>query len=445
MDISAFCDKYDMLPHGAIVLAAVSGGKDSMCLLELLLSMSKDYDLKVSCAHFDHRLRGDESTRDRQFVENYCAKRCITCYTGAADVASFASENGLGLEEAARTLRYGFLEETADKIGAERIATAHTANDNAETLLLNFARGAGLRGLCAIPPVRGKIIRPLLETSTAEVFEYLNENKIPHVEDKSNAEDFCARNKLRHRLIPELREISGSFDENAARCISLLREDNEYLEGLAQKFIHEFFDGRSVPAAEFSALDNVISARVLREIVGPGLSAAHIEAVRETAKTADVHASADLPGIRIFREYDRLFFGGVEKGKISPREISEGDCFDIPEAGLRLKCSYLPQCSEIYNSVNIFCFKSDSICGKIILKSRSEGDKIHFLGRNCTKTLKKLFSEAKLNGEARDLIPVLCDDLGVIAVYGFGIAERCAAQPGDNVIRLQIEKISGSK
>lgn len=445
MDISAFCDKYDMLPRGSAVLAAVSGGKDSMCLFELLLSMAEERELKISCAHFDHRLRGEESTRDRQFVENYCETRGVPCYIGSADVADFASERGIGLEEAARTLRYEFLECTAGDIGADRIATAHTADDNAETLLLNFARGAGLKGLCGIPPVRGKIIRPLLETSAAEVLEYLRENNIPHVEDKTNAEDFCARNRLRHSVVPVLRDVSGGFDENAARCIALLREDNEFLERLASDFIEKHFDGRSLPAAMLAELDGSVSSRVIRALAGSGLSAAHIDAIRNAAKSTDPHAAADVHGMRIFRDYDRLVFGAADSSAIERREVSPGDAFDLPEAGLRIISAFIPNCSEIYNSVNIFFFKSDSICGKIIVKSRSEGDKIRLSGRNCTKSLKKLFSETKLNGEARDLVPVLCDGAGVIAVYGFGIAERCVPKAGDDVIRIQIEKTSGRK
>lgn len=443
MDISDFCEKYDMLPRGCRVLAAVSGGKDSMCLLELLLSMQKERGLSVFCAHFDHRLRGEESAGDRRFVEEYCKKRGVPFRAGSADVAAYAAENGLGVEEAARLLRYEFLEKTAEEVGADRIATAHTADDNTETLLLNFSRGAGLRGLCGIPPVRGKIVRPLLTTSSSEIMEYLSENGIPHVEDRTNAEDFCARNRIRHGVIPLMREENGRFDENAARCMALLREDEECLERMAQRFVSDNFDGRSLPAAAFSELDRPVSARVLRLVAGSGLSAAHVEAVRNAAKSPDPHAAADVPGMRVAREYGRLFFGALEEGTVSPRTVSPGDSFELPGAGLRVRCEFIPDCRDVYNSVNNFYFKSDSICDTIIIKSRSEGDNIRLAGRDCTKSLKKLFSEAKLNGKARGLVPVFCDGAGVVAVYGFGIAERCVPQPGDDVLRIQIEKIQG--
>ena len=183
-----------------------------------------------------------------------------------------------------------------------------------------------------------------------------------------------------------------------------------------------------------------ISARVLKIILGTALSAGHTEAVRVIAKGGDPHAAADIPGIRVFREYDRLMFGGFELGEILPRDVEIGRVTVIPEAGLKIFCEFIPRCSEIYNSVNNFHFKSDSVCGKIIVRSRFEGGNIRLAGRNCTKSLKKLFSEAKLNGKNRNLVPVLCDDSGVIAIYGFGIAERCVPRRGDDVICVRIEK-----
>ena len=135
-----FCKKYDMLPKGGIVLCAVSGGKDSMCLFEMLRELAPVYGFEVRCAHFNHKLRGEESDRDSFFVDEYCRERGIACYLGSADVSGYAKENGLGLEEAARTLRYVFLEKTAEEIGASRIATAHTADDKAAFINCCFGR-----------------------------------------------------------------------------------------------------------------------------------------------------------------------------------------------------------------------------------------------------------------------------------------------------------------
>ena len=437
MDID-FCEKHNMLPKDGIILCAVSGGKDSMYLLETLREFAPEYGFELRCAHFDHCLRGAESDRDRHFVEDYCQKRNIPCYIGSEDVLAFAAENGMGTEEAARFLRYKFLEKTADEIGACRIATAHTADDNAETMLFNLSRGSGLKGICGIPPVRGKIIRPMLQTTSAEVLRYLAEKGIPYVVDSSNLEDAYTRNKIRHRVIPELRDISATFDKNIIRCAELLREDEEYLESQAKSFVQSnYFEG-TLSASKFAELPKPVSARVLIQLVPLGLSYTHIEAVRSIAAGKDRHAYADIPGIRVVRDYDKLIFGEKNQKEISKRRVQIGEITEIPEAKLEISCEFIKNCKEVHNSFNIFCFKSDSICGNIFVMSRLDGEKIRLNGRNCTKTLKKLFSEAKLNGENKSLIPVLYDEKGTIAVYGFGIAERCAPMIGDSVIKMEI-------
>ncbi|NLH01436.1 MAG: tRNA lysidine(34) synthetase TilS, partial [Clostridiales bacterium] len=241
-----FCKKYDMLPEGSKVLCAVSGGKDSMYLLENLREMSALYGFEIFCAHFNHRIRGEESDRDQKFVEKWGSEHGIPCFIGAADVLTFAEEEKIGVEEAARILRYEFLERTADEIGADRIATAHTADDNAETILFNLARGSGLKGMCGIPPVRGRIVRPILTVTSEEILQYLEENGIPHVEDSTNSQDGYTRNRIRHRVVPELRSINQGFDENVIRCTESIREDEEFLRSLAQEFVDKNFGGKSL-------------------------------------------------------------------------------------------------------------------------------------------------------------------------------------------------------
>ncbi|MEG1460180.1 MAG: tRNA lysidine(34) synthetase TilS [Oscillospiraceae bacterium] len=439
MKINDFCDKYNMLPSRGIVLCAVSGGKDSMALLEQLLCLALDYNYGVHCAHFNHLLRGDEALRDQAFVADYCKTHKIPCHLGQGDVRAFASEKGLGIEEAARILRYEFLEKTAEEIGAVRIATAHTADDNAETLLFNLSRGSGLKGLCGIPPVRGKFIRPLLQTTGAEVLQFLEDNQIPHLEDSTNALDDCSRNRLRHSVIPALRKINPAFDESSARCMALLRQDEEYLASLAQDFVEENFKNNSLPASKLSALPPSISARVLQSCAPAALSFTHIEALRELASSKNPHAALSLPGFSVGRSYDKLVFNPPSSGKLKERILSPGTITPIPEAQIEIYCELTPNCTEIHNSFNNFSFKSDSICGKIFVKSRSPGEKIRLLGRGSTKTLKKLFSEAKLNDSASGLIPVFSDELGVIAVSGFGIAERCAPKIGDDLLSIEIK------
>ena len=435
MDI-AFCDQYDMFPAGGLILCAVSGGKDSMYLLENLRTLAPERNISVACAHFDHLLRGEESARDRRFVEDWCRARGISCYTGEGDVRAYARENGLSVEDAARRLRYAFLEQTADEIGAARIATAHTADDNVETLLLNLARGTGLKGLAGIPPVRGKFVRPLLTVTSAEVLCWLEENHVPHVEDSTNETDDCARNVVRHRVLPALRELNPAFDQNAARCIENLRADEALLDKLADGFLEKNRQGDALSAAALAALPEPLAARVLQRMCPRSLGEAHIAALLALAAGENVHGCADVPGLRVTRDRDRLLFAPVLTGTIAERELHPGETIELPEAGMSISCEFIARSSEIHDSFNIFCFKSDTICGTIKLKSRTDGGKIRLVGRNCTKSLKKLFSEANLNGPDRGWTPVLYDDTGPIAVCGIGMAERCAARPGDDVLRV---------
>ena len=203
---AAFADKYNMLPQGSTVLCALSGGADSMALLSVLEALAKPRSLTLHAAHFNHQLRGEESQRDEDFVVQWCQKRGIPLVVGRGDVAQEAQEQGKGVEETARAMRYGFLTATAQELGADKIATAHNADDNAETLLLHLARGTGLDGLTGIPPVRGILIRPLLATPRIDIAVYLAQEEIPHVEDSSNQDTVYARNRLRQEVMPVLRE-----------------------------------------------------------------------------------------------------------------------------------------------------------------------------------------------------------------------------------------------
>ena len=229
----AFADRYGMLPPGSTVICALSGGADSVCLLHWLLSLAAERQLRVCAAHFDHRLRGAESERDAAFAARFCESRGVALFSGSGDAAAWAAERGLGTEEAARELRYAFFEKTAAELPGSRVATAHNADDNAETLLMRLGRGSGLRGLGGIPPVRGIYIRPLLQTERSTILRYLRENELEWVEDSTNREDAYTRNRLRHRVLPLLREEYPGFVRSVSACADRLREDEAYLSAQA--------------------------------------------------------------------------------------------------------------------------------------------------------------------------------------------------------------------
>ena len=275
-------------PRGGRVLCAVSGGLDSMCLLHFL---SRQADFAVSAAHFNHQLRGAAADRDERFVRSWCAERRIPFFSGRGDVAAMAAERGLSLEEAARLLRYEFLEQTAEAEGFDAIFTAHHADDSAETMLLNLIRGTGTAGLTGIPPVRGKIFRPFLRLSREALAAYAAAHHLPHVEDETTADpDIAARNLIRLRVMPLLREINPQAVENMGLAADVLRRENESMDCLSAKLLEQAVFREGEVCVPCSLLLSVPAALAERTVLGlltaaaghrRDFSSAHVEAVME--------------------------------------------------------------------------------------------------------------------------------------------------------------------
>ena len=304
---SEWLDRYNMLPDGASVLCAVSGGADSIYLLHQLKSLESQRRLNIFAAHFDHGLRGEESCRDREFTQRQCAVLNIPCTVGSGDVAAYAADNHIGLEEAARILRYRFLDETADQMHCDRIATAHTANDNAETVLMNLCRGAGSRGLAGIPPVRNRLIRPLLHTGRDEIVSWLTENGIPWVEDSSNSDETFTRNRFRHSILPLMMEENPAFLDAVGRMTDLLREDDACLCKEAEEFIRQYCDENTIPAKALLKLEPAVASRVMRVICGTGLSLERTRALLRFAEGTE-RGTLELPGQKVLRRKGKLVF-----------------------------------------------------------------------------------------------------------------------------------------
>lgn len=266
MNIQAFAKKWNMLPPGGLILCAVSGGRDSMALLHLLREMGKKEGFQVHAAHFNHHIR-PTADRDQGFVMGWCGAMGIPLTCGGADAAARARELGTSLEDGARQLRYRFLEETADRVGAARIATAHHREDNAETVLLHLLRGSGLRGLGGIPPVRGRIVRPLLETSRADIDGYVRRHQIPYVDDETNADTRFTRNRLRLEVFPLLEEISPGCTGRIAAAADLLREDDEHFRGAVDASLFTFKGDRAeISLRDLNKLDQSMARRTVREM-----------------------------------------------------------------------------------------------------------------------------------------------------------------------------------
>ena len=425
--------RYAMLPPGARVLCACSGGADSTALLHFLCRWP---GITVVCAHFNHRLRGAEAERDADFVRALCQGLGVELVSESADVAAFAAGQRMGTEEAARTLRYAFLERAAAEHGCDRIATAHHAEDNAETVLWNLVRGCGTRGLCGIPPVRGKFIRPLLDATRPEILEYLRRNDLPYVDDSSNALDDNPRNRIRHHILPLLTAENPAALAHISAATEALRADEEYLDLLAE----EYLEGReSIDIPSFLALPEAVGMRVLRGRFGP-LQRKHYEAIYALCRSEKSPAELCLPGLILLKEYGKLSVKTALARADFRRETPVG-VTELPGIGMRVLREPAACFDEIHNSFNTFYFKCDSIRGMMFVARGAGSDTIRLPGRGCAKTLKNLFQEARVPPSLRERTPVLYDEEGVLAVYGIGIAERCAAVPGEPAERVTVTDI----
>lgn len=429
--------RYDLLPRGSHVLCALSGGRDSVYLLVRLLEWAKEWELTISAAHYNHHLRGEESDRDEEFVRQLCDRLQVPLYVSGGDVHGYAKENGLGVEEAARTLRYAFLEQTLAACGGDVIATAHHADDLAETMLFQLARGAGTKGLSGIPPRRGNIVRPILMVTRQEIDAYLETNGIAYVEDSSNALDDASRNMIRHHVIPTLRQINPEFVRHAARSALLLREDDDYIQFEADRFLEEHPPQQGIDGQALLSLPQPVSARVIRSVWGSGLSYEHVRQILELCGK-DGLSFAHIPGAVVRYDCGRLW---TDEPTEIPREVRL--CGDRGEARygeylIRWKMGICTE--EIHNSLNTFSLKYENMKDTVTVTARRDGDRIKLAGAAHTKKLKQLFLDHKLTQPQRAAVPVFRDELGVAAVYGFGIAQRCVPEIGDKIITIQCDK-----
>ena len=219
-------EKYNMLSKGDRVLIGVSGGADSIALLEFFVSVKEKYDLDICVAHIEHGIRGEDSVSDAEFVENYCKKLGVKFYLKTIDAPNLAKKAKMGVEEYSRMARYDFF----NTIECDKIATAHNLTDNIETLLFRLARGTGLKGACSIPAVRGKIIRPFIEVSSSEIRKWCNDNNIPYSVDCTNSDSAYSRNLIRLEILPLFEKLNANYQDNIDDFISDVNEDYAFID-----------------------------------------------------------------------------------------------------------------------------------------------------------------------------------------------------------------------
>ena len=397
--LTDFIRQQGLIRPGDTVICALSGGADSVALTFALYLLKEKLGIKLEASHFNHHLRGEESDRDEAFVRSFCDRYDIPLHLGSG----YVKPGEKGLEAAAREARYAFLRSLPG-----RVATAHTADDNAETVLLHLIRGTGLKGLGGIHPETGNVIRPMLSVTRAEVEAFLREYYVNYIEDSSNGSDAFLRNRLRHHVMPLLKAENPRLAENLSAMALRLRLDESCLAA----------------ESDFSELPSVEELRKLHPAIRSRMIEAFLKkkGVREPEQTHIAALEAlifsDRPsarasfsgGVTICRNYDRLEAAG-ESAPLEPILLKMGEN-PVPELGLTILCT---EAEEIINTPDAFTVIPR---GKLTLRCRQPGDAMRLPGG--TKQLKKLFIDRKIPAPQRLRLPVIADEEGVLGVYTIG-------------------------
>ncbi len=419
-----------LLSPDDVVLVAFSGGADSAALLHALCAWRDAGGVAdVKAAHIHHGLRGAEADADEQAVRRMCADLGVQLFCHHADVAALAAEQKRGIEETGRDVRYAFLQKTAAFLGA-KIATAHTLNDQAETVLLHLARGCGLRGLAGIPFKRDNVVRPLLDCTRAQVEAYCQAHRLPYVTDRTNMDTDYARNRLRMQAVPALLSTNEAALRNIAHLSACCREDDAYLDGLATAFIEEH---TSHPTREaMCALAPSIRKRVFAKLaLRNGISTLSYRHQEQLSRSAEQGCSVSVSGDKtaVWQGKPQRLYWTQREVETSTDAVPLYDGETVNFAGQSYRFSIvsvaeLKKYEKINKKVLNYTFDCDKICGSLWLRSRQTGDYFHEAGRAGGKTVKKWMIERGIPAHMRECVPVVCDECGVVLVVGYGCDAR---------------------
>lgn len=464
--------KFDMLSFNNRVLIGVSGGPDSVTLLNVLLSFKKRYNLSFFIAHFNHMLRGKESDEDVNFVKNLAQELGLTFEVKSCNLIKIARKERLTLEEAARKYRYKFYLETTKKFKANKIALGHNADDQVETILMRFLRGSGLEGLMGIPPVRGKIIRPLIDCSREEIEEYCKENKIRYRLDSSNKEVVYFRNKIRLELLPLL---SKGYNKNVKDIMLRLRiiisEVSVYLNQETELLFKEIVKQENpemviIDLKKFTSLPLVLKRRIIRksiEVVKGNLysiSFAHNNEILKLAEYQLGEKEIHLPdNLMVKKIYNKIIIYKKRISKDKTEEIPTPWEYDIlipgkteiKSLGIKVEIKILDS-ADIKPSLYFTRKKSKGEFLEFIdynkvklplkLRNRRSGDRFYPLKMKGIKKVKDFFIDNKIPKGHRDLIPILVDSQDkIIWIMGMRLDNRVKINSGTKKVLYLKTKI----
>lgn len=404
-------ERYRMLQNGDTVIVALSGGADSVALLHALYSIKEKYNLKLFAAHLNHQLRGDEAERDEIFCKILCEKYNTHLFVRRIAIKTLADERKISEELCGREERYHFFEELSKNLGA-KIATAHTANDNAETLIFNLVRGAGMSGIAGIPPIRGNIIRPLIEQTREDIERYCEKNILRYMTDSSNLQDDYTRNRIRHNIIPALKTLNPLFEAAALRLTQSAAEVSDFLKKTALNTL------------EKAKLDFGYDAKLLLQNDQAVLHAAIIALCRREANVIPEQKHVLLiekvlhngGAVAISSGYTVLCRQNIVR-VIQPKTITTDKFQEIAFNG---DISFV--CGK--KLITAGMKQTDISNHQFVFRTRQSGDCFTYPKRNITKPLRKVFNEQKIPCELRDDIILLCNGSTVLWCEKLGFSKQ---------------------
>ncbi|GAB7387195.1 tRNA lysidine(34) synthetase TilS [Bacillaceae bacterium] len=423
--IERYIREKKLIEKGDHVLVGVSGGPDSIALLDVLQRLGPRFSFSLTAVHLNHRFRGEEAEEDARFVASFCAERNIPCIVQAVDVPALVAERGGNPQAVARDERYRFFGEAAKRSGANKIALAHHADDQVETVLMRFLRGTGLRGLAGIP-VRRKhgefeVIRPFLEVDRREIEGYCRERRLPYRIDSSNYATKYLRNRVRLEVIPYLQELNPNLREAILQLAEIAGEEDRFLDALARREMEAVVRSRSdreivIAKGAFRKLDLALQRRIVKLILSC-LSPAqteplflHVKEILRLIGGEKPSASLDLPAeCRVEIVYDRVRFARGKKQGAADYAYAlriPGET-EIPELGKKVRCRLFAAGERPELTAPFAVFDFDLLPEEPILRRRRPGDRVKPLGMDGSKKVKDIFIDKKIPRTERDFCPVV--------------------------------------
>lgn len=430
-----FLQKNNMLSAGDTVICGLSGGADSVCLLIILNQLKEKLKISIEALHVNHCLRGDESDRDERFCHELCNSLNIKFTAVSCNVKKYADEKSLSCEEAARNLRYSIFDEYSE---GKKIATAHNADDNLETVIHNLIRGTALKGLSGIPPVRENIVRPLLNVSRQEIEYFLKNINQNFVTDSTNLTNDYTRNKIRHNIIPLMKEINSSLIETSIRSIESLRSENNLIESEVNSVTDKCFNNNVFTG--LADYNEVIRRRCISKLLIknhlPVSNKRLAECDRILLNGGKINLSGDLYFIsdgktaEIKKILPEIQYKSVSKELL----IGENSIFsDIKLICEIIECENLKKNDFVNKNLTFYLMDYDKIVGRTVVRSRKYGDRIQLSGRSFTSSVKKLINKT-IPVSIRQTLHFIEDENGMIFGENIGIAQRVS--PDENTRHL---------